>query len=210
MKGRSLTFLALPALVAGIILIITFRQISSSGVIVTGGILFIVAGVLNMMLFTGKREHGKRNAIALVFSRVTSTAAVILGLSMLVFTETFTAMVPFIFGILIAMSALTQLYIALVGHRLGVLNIWWALAAAVLAGASAYLFMQQPTESGDPAIMLVTGASLAFFGLTAVAEGIAAAAAGRRGTECAAPAASPAEPTPEPRALDNASDSKPA
>lgn len=166
--------MSIPALIAGVIFIITYNSISSSGVIVAGGIVFIVAGLLNTLYFENNRRRAEspRNVMATLWSRITSAASVILGLSMLFFTDTFASLVPFMFGIIVAMAGATQIYIVARAGGDDRLSPWWLVVAATLIGACVYLFMQKPLEGHDPTIMLTTGISLAVFGFTVLVEGL--------------------------------------
>ena len=70
MKGRSLLLSAILFLVAGLILILTYRTTKTDGVVIVGGIMFIVSGLLNIFAYMadgpGKRNRGshKRRAQA--------------------------------------------------------------------------------------------------------------------------------------------------
>ena len=173
MKGRSLIFTALLVLAAGIVLIITHASIRSTGVVTTGGILFILAGVLNMLVFEGERKRGRegRGVFAATFSWLTSAAAVILGVCMLIFQDTFIPLVPVMFGILVAFSALYQFYILAIGARPVLLPGWLYIIPIALVGGAVYIFLQRP-DIHDPKIMLATGISLVVFGAGSLIEGI--------------------------------------
>ncbi|MDE6333427.1 MAG: DUF308 domain-containing protein, partial [Muribaculaceae bacterium] len=177
MKGKNLIFIGLPVLAAGIILIFTYQNIRSTGVVITGGILFILAGILNVLAAgherrraerTGTRGHG---VISATVNWLTCAGAVILGVCMLIFKDTFVALIPFIFGVLIAFSAFYQLYVLAYGSRPAMLPGWLYIVPLLLAGAAVYLFLQKP-EVDDSVIMLTTGIALTFFGLATSAEGI--------------------------------------
>lgn len=173
MKGRNLIFTSLLVLAAGIILIITNKAIRSTGVVTTGGILFILAGLLNVMVFEDERKKGRsgRGVFASTFSWLTSAAAVILGVCMLIFKSTFIPLVPVMFGILVAFSALYQFYILAIASRPVMLPGWLYIAPIALVGGAAYIFMQD-ADLNDPKIMLATGISLTVFAAAGLIEGI--------------------------------------
>lgn len=203
MKGKSLFLMSIPALIAGIAMIITYRSISSIGVIITCGVLFIAAGAGSLLLMHG---GGTRKAFTVVLTRFTGAASILLGLSMLLFRETFTAIVPFMFGILVALQALYMFYILSVSRERKVLPGWLYVLATALGGAAAYLFIQTPgQESDDTTIMLVTGISLTVFGLAVLLCAILAArSAGDAGN--ATPAVPDKEVPESPRPLDGEKD----
>lgn len=174
MKGRNLFIIGLLVLAAGIALIVAHQSIHSVGVIVTGGVLFIFAGILNMAVFLGERRNPERRpgAVTTLFSWISSVAAVILGLCMLIFQSTFSSLVPFMFGVFVGFSALYQFFLLGYGSRPARLPGWLYIVPTALAACAVYLFMQHAGEGTDPVVMLATGIALAVFGVTAVAEGL--------------------------------------
>lgn len=174
MKGRNLFVIGLLVLAAGIALVITHTSVRSVGVVVTGGILFIMAGLLNMAVFLGERRNPDRRpgAVASLFSWISSVAAVILGLCMLLFQSTFSSLVPFMFGVFVGFASLYQFFLLIYGSRPAKLPGWLYIVPTALAGCAVYLFMQHPGDASDPVIMLSTGIALGVFGLTAVVEGV--------------------------------------
>lgn len=185
MKGKNLIFIGLPVLAAGIALIFTHQGIRSTGVVITGGILFILAGILNLLAAGHERRRADRNGIrghgvaTATVNWLACAGAVILGVCMLIFKDTFVALIPFIFGILIAFTAFYQLYVLAYGTRPAMLPGWLYIVPPVLAGGAVYLFLQKP-GADDMVIMLATGISLTFFGMAAFAEGIMLGAINRR------------------------------
>jgi hypothetical protein len=180
MKGKSLFLTALATGVAGLILLLTFESIKSTGVVICGGALFILAGLINMILYSSTStkvidadgvSETRRSAVATTFSWITSAAAVVLGLSMLIFQSTFITLVPFIFGILIAIGALHQLFVLAYGCRPAKISPWFYLVPAALVAAAVYIFLQQPEEN-DREIMLSGGIALVVFALATLSESI--------------------------------------
>lgn len=177
MKGRNLFFLSLLVLAAGLALLIWRGSIASDGVVTVGGVLFILAGVFNVLAFDYSRNHerketGKssRGPVSAAMSWVSSVAAVILGICMLVFKSTFTPLVPVMFGILVAFAAFYQLYVLAVGVRPAVLPAWFYFAPLLLGVGAAYLFLQNG-KVDDDVIVLVTALSIMLFGAAGVLEG---------------------------------------
>lgn len=216
MKSRNFYVLGLPALLVGVILIITYRNISSSGVIITGGILFILVGLLNLIFF---RSHGTRESshsvIATVASRVSSAGAIILGLALLLFNETFASLVPFIFAILIALLAIDQFYILAISETRKVLSPWFLIAPLALLGTALYIFLGDAQSRPDETVMLCTGIAAAFFGLISVVEALivsartpAAPVSEAETGDTPAPAAAPKTPAAAPKALDASDENK--
>lgn len=176
MKGKNLIIMGLLALAAGVILIFTYRGIRSTGVVITGGVLFILSGIFNVLAAGYERRRAERaggrgrGMLSATFNWLACAGAVILGVCMLIFQGTFVALIPFIFGILIAFTAFYQLYLLAYGTRPAMLPGWLYIVPVALAGAAVYLFLQKP-ELDDSIIMLTTGISLGVFGLATFAEG---------------------------------------
>lgn len=217
MKGKNLIITALLVLAAGIILIITRASVRSEGVVTAGGILFIVAGLLDLLVFESDRRKDGKRPLAAAFNWITSAGAVILGLCMLIFKSTFVELIPFMFGILIAFAALYQVYLLAYGSRPVMLPGWLYIAPLLLAGAAVYLFMLKPMID-DHIIMLTSGIALALFGAVALIEGAMlghyhrhpqAAAAKDADNSLNAAAAQPA-PAPAPEPLDQHTGDTPA
>lgn len=220
MKGRNLIFIALLAIIVGIVLILSYRSIQTHGVVITGGVLFILGGLINVIVFghqkdrdvkAGRSTDG-RGPLTSAINWVSSVGAVILGVCMLIFQDTFAALIPAMFGILIAFTAIYQLYVLAYGTRPVMLPGWLYIAPLALAGAAVYLFLQKPVVD-DSAIMLATGISIAFFGLATLIEGImlgsshrATISAARKAEEASQkPEAEPAKaPVASPKPLDQA------
>ena len=182
MKGHKLIFTALLAMAAGVALIVTHRTVSSGGVVIAGGVMFVLAGFINVIAFLSSRdENGKSHlgSFGLAFGWLTSGAAVVLGLSMLIFQSTFVGLVPFIFGVLVVFGALFQFFVLSVGIRPVTLPAWLYVFPLVLVGLSVYVFMQQ-SQTDDRMIMLATGIAFTVFGAAMFIEGAMVGAANRR------------------------------
>lgn len=174
MKGRKLIFTAVMAIAIGTTLILTYRSIRSTGVVISGGILFILAGVINTFTSLGTRDSDGRSRVSswtMALGWITSAAAVVLGLCMLIFQSTFIGLVPFIFGVLVAFGALYQFFLLGFGARPVTLPVWLFIAPVLLTAGSIYIFMQK-AGADDSSIMLLTGISFAVFGAATLIEGI--------------------------------------
>lgn len=203
MKSKNLTFTAILAMAVGIALIIANRSIYSTGVVVTGGILFVIAGILNVFVFDSERRSGKqgRGAVASTFSLVASVGAVVLGVCMIIFKESFALLVPYIFGIIVAFAACYQFYLLAIGVRPTVLPGWLYLAPVILLGGAVYIFLLRP-NADDHIIMIATGVALIFFGAISIVEAIMLSYSRHEAKKAAVAAASAPlkpldEPTPE-------------
>lgn len=205
MKGRSLLLSAILFLVAGLILILTYRTTKTDGVVIVGGIMFIVSGLLNIFAYMADRPGKKeieaainagrkprsRSSLSSAVTWISSGAAVILGVSLLIFTSTFTPLVPFVFALLITMAALYQFYLLAIGCRPLRLPAWLFAAPVLMLGGAIYVFIQKPgLDHTEQIIMLVTGISFVLFGIAMLAESILIGTANRKALrQASAPAA---------------------
>lgn len=176
MKGRNLILLSILIMAAGIVLLLINSSINSTRIVITGGILFICAGIFNILASGGSRDKNKsggrrgRGPVSAIMSWFSSAAALILGICMVVFQGTFAELVPVMFGILIAFAAFYQLYVLTIGVRPYTLPAWLYVAPAALAGAAVYLFFME-TKVDDKSIVLTTAIALILFGVFGIIEG---------------------------------------
>lgn len=203
MKRRSYFLLSLLAIVAGVVFILSYTTISSAVLVMLGGVLFIVAGFLNMAIYVGKRhEHGERKPITTFLGYLTGGAAIILGLSMLIFEATFSVVVPYLFGLLMIAMATAQLFVLLSRRGRLQFSSWFLLAPLVLIGIGIFIATLEAVVC-DSTIMLATGIGLAFGGSVWAVEGIVVGRSGTIADEVSVePDENPNEGNREPRPLD--------
>lgn len=165
MKGRSLTAAGIFAAAIAAVLILCYNSISLMGVAITCGILFVAVGLINMIFF-GYKSDGESSK---VLNLVTNSAAIVLGLSMLVFREEFRPMVAFMFGLLVAVCSLWQFFVLALGARPYQLPAWLYLFPVVLAGGSVYIFINPNHD--ESILLLSTGIAMAVLGVACIIEG---------------------------------------
>ena len=174
MKGRNLILTGLIAALIGIVLIIFRTSLANGGVVIAAGIIFVLAGVLNMSVFLASRDkHGnaRMGAFGTAFGWIASAAAVVLGLAMLIFSKAFVAIAGFMFAVLILCTALFQLFLLIFGSHPSKLSSYFYLVPTALVGAALYIFLRKPDTGGEHIIMLVTGISFIVFGAVTMIEG---------------------------------------
>ena len=113
MKGRNLIITGAIALIVGVLMLIFRVQLANGGIVISAGILFVVAGVLNMTVFLGSRDSRGRSrigAFGTAFGWIASAAAVVLGLAMLIFSKAFVALIGFVFAVMLLFAALFQIF----------------------------------------------------------------------------------------------------
>lgn len=160
--------------VIGAVLIICNKMVTGHGVIVLAGILFLITGVINLVLYVTRRTaDGQRlnTGLSHVLGWLVSVAAIILGLSMLFFETTFNSLIPFIFGVLVFFGALMLIINMLFGVRkLIKVPVWMWLFPFVIVVLGVIVITRRATVD-DSLIMILTGASMLLFGLGAVVLG---------------------------------------
>lgn len=185
MKGRTLTLIGIIAAIAGAALIY-FRTMGSARVVTAGGILFVAVGIINMILLIVSQRQAK--ATIRILSVIANAGAAVLGVSMLVFTSTFSPLIPFVFGLLVGICSLWQFFLLAAGVRPGQLPGWLYSFPMALAAAAVYIILQRGAMA-ETTIMLATGSALALFGAACVTEGAILGARHRKDLRAATPAA---------------------
>lgn len=174
MKGRNLIITGAIALIVGVLMLIFRVQLANGGIVISAGILFVVAGVLNMTVFLGSRDSRGRSrigAFGTAFGWIASAAAVVLGLAMLIFSKAFVALIGFVFAVMLLFAALFQLFLLLFGSRPVRLSNWFFLVPTALIAAAIYIFIRKPDTPGETYDMTFIGISFVVFGLFTIIEG---------------------------------------
>lgn len=172
MKGRNLFLTAIIAIIIGVAMLFFNRTITGGKLVTVGGIIFIVAGILNMISLLGGRDNkgeSRQGFLSTSFGWATSAAAVLLGLCMLIFHDRFVELVTFMFAVLVGVAALYQIFLLIFGARPTRLPNWLFIAPILLVGAAVYLFIPS-VRNTDSVVMIVTGGSFALFGVALLIE----------------------------------------
>lgn len=167
MKGRTISAIGIAAAIIAAALIY-FRNMTAAHVVIAGGILFVAVGLINMIFFSVGR--GNIKGLARILSIITNTGAIVLGISMLVFTATFSPLIPFVFGLLSAVCALWQFFLLAAGTRPVRLPGWLYIFPMALVAEAAYTILRRGAIP-ESDTMLITGIALATFALACIIEG---------------------------------------
>jgi len=147
-------------------LIIARNHITPEGVVLTGGILFIIAGISNTIAISRNRP----SSTSRIFGYLANAASVVLGICMIAFKESFVPLVSFIFGLLVAMFAVWQFYVLAAGCKPYRLPAWLYAFPIALTAIAAYILLTKASLQQMP-IMLTTGISVAVLALGCLIEG---------------------------------------
>lgn len=173
MKSKVQFYTGAIVLIAGVLLLIFSSNISSTDVVITGGILFIVAGVLDIFASLNekkKAEPGKGTSFLVIFNWIVSVSAIILGLCMIFMKENFTQFVPYVFAVLCLFGSLMLFYILAIGLRPVMLSGWLYLLPIAILVMSIFTAMSN-SANDDSRIMILTGVSAILFAICAFAIG---------------------------------------
>lgn len=175
MKGRSLTIAGIFTAIVATVLIIFCDKINLAGVTITCGVMFMCVGILNILFFSfmSKAESGR------LLNLITNSAAVLLGICMLVFRIEFEPMVTFMLGLFVGVCALWQFFVLAIGARPFQLPAWLYLFPVFLVAGSVSLFFCRQQRQ-DTMLMLITGISLAVMAVGCICEGSALGYARRK------------------------------
>ena len=161
--------------VIGIALIFFNKDITSRGVVIVAGILFIITGIVNLLVFVNRKDsNGKQvnKGFSLIFGWAVSICAVLLGASMLFFIPVFISLIPSVFGILIFFGAIVLGCIYIFGtHKIISTPIWMWIFPLLMIVAGIITFIQKPIEPNqynDSLIMILTGSALIVYSVANV------------------------------------------
>lgn len=156
----------------GLILIICHDTITGSGIVTVGGIIFVISALVDIVLYLGGRDREgqpRKRGAALVFGWIVSVAALLLGVSMFVFNDTFTRLIVPMFGILVLLGALVQLWVLAYGTRPVRMPLWLYAVPGVMAVCAILVFIGGFSE---PTVNVLTGSALTVFGLGGFVESV--------------------------------------
>lgn len=173
MNTKTLSFVGLLSLAAGIMAIICFNAIKSEGVTIVAGIFFVAVGIVNLIAFGARKDEkpGRR-----VMAQLANAGAIIFGICLLVFKAQLSPLVQWVFGISTALCAVWMLLIILFGLRPMRVPMWTLVFPVALAGCAVYTLLQKAPVRDDR-IVLATGIALCLFGLGSLALAIVRSAA---------------------------------
>lgn len=183
-KNRTVPLLTgILILVIGLILIICNKSITGAGVVTLAGILFLLTGVINLVIFVTRKDHdGNRvnTGGAAFFGWFVSIAAIILGLCMLVFVDTFNSIIPFIFAILVFFGAVTLAYTFIFGLKRVIKIPGWLWIFPLAMIVLGIVIITRDSVKADSLIMILTGAAMEVFGLGCLFTGALVSGARRQ------------------------------
>lgn len=167
MKTKTSIWAGILTLAVGVLLLIFNAMITSSRILIVGGILFLACGILNLAVtFLAKDNQGRRRMRGAGFGLaiIVSIAAIALGISILCFPQTFIDLTPLVFGTLVAMGALILFYSLAIASRPILLPGWLYIFPTLIAVGAVLIYMLH-TPQDDDRMIIYTGASLCLFGV---------------------------------------------
>ena len=179
MKATSTLLAGVIILAMGLILIICHDTITGAGIVTAGGIIFVISALVDIVLYLGRDREGqpRKRGAAFVFGWIVSVAALLLGISMFVFNDTFTRLIGPMFGILVLLGALVQLWVLTYGTRPVRMPRWLYAVPALMVVCAVLVFVG---GFGEPTVNVLTGSALIVFGLGGFVESLLLGLARRR------------------------------
>lgn len=169
MKGKSSILSSVLILALGVVMIIINKSLKASGVVMCGGILFLLASLFNVFNLMSEDRRLRVSMISQVFGWICSIAGIILGLCMLVFDATFIPLIPYIFGLLLALASVFHFFVLSISYRPVMFPGWMYLFPVVILAGGVWVFFMNAGTS-DPQMMIVTGAGLNVFSVAVFIE----------------------------------------
>lgn len=173
-KVRTSLVAGLITLVAGFAMVFFRDSITSTGIVVTGGVLFIVAALFNALLtFMVKNPDGTRRSgtVTFLLNMIASAAALSFGVCMLMLQDKFEPLIPVVFAVLVLFGALMLFYAIAIAAR-PILIPGWVYLFAVAMVVGAIMIFRLKTPGDDALIMLYSGISLMVYGVASLIIGI--------------------------------------
>lgn len=179
MKTKSALLCSLLILVAGVVLTIIYDRDVFTGLIIALGIIFIVPGVINVVFLSGRshtmtKSDGdidkprRRSRLDVLTGLISGAGSVILGITMIGWSELFVRFLPMIFAILLIIGGCFHLVAMAMAFRPVRLPMWlyvMPLALLAMGFTIIYLTALQPHH-----IVLIMGAGLILFALNSLIE----------------------------------------
>ena len=175
MKGRSLSILGIIAAAVGAVFILACNTLDMHTLAIICGAIFVASGLIDLVIFgasTGKADIS-------TMSSITSTVAIVIGITMLAYADDFVNMMPFMLSILVGASAIWQFVTLGLATRPFQLPAWLYSFPLVLTAGAIYIFIIKDTGD-DRLLMLSSGIAIVVLGTGCILEGSALGVARRR------------------------------
>ncbi len=177
MKGKSSILSAVLILTLGVVLLIINKSLSAAGIVTCGGVLFLLASVLNIFFYLNedtRHTSGRRTggALSRIYGWITSVAGIILGLCMLLFEGVFVPLIPYIFGGLLLLGGVFHFYVISISYRPIVFPSWLYAIPALLVAVGVWICFLDATNPDNSLMIILTGSGLCLFSLGVFIEGI--------------------------------------
>lgn len=181
MKTRSAWLASILILAAGVILTIIYRLDVFTGIVIALGIIFIIPGVINLVSLPGsskpivKKEQTdksqqmrRRSRFDVITGLISSTGSVILGITMIGWSDLYIKFLPIIFAILLIIGGCFHFIAMAMAIRPIKLPVWlyvMPITLLVMGFSIIYVTSLQPHH-----IVLIMGAGLIIFAINTMLE----------------------------------------
>ena len=175
MKYRSILLYSVLILVAGIILIIIHNYDVFSALIITLGVVFIIPGVINLMVLPGsnnpkKNDTKRRSRQDIINGLISSTGSVILGITMIGWSNLYVKFLPIIFAILLIIGGCFHFCAIAMAFRPTKLPTWLYLFPSLLVIIGLVVIYMDKAVLLPHHIVLLTGIGFVVFAINTMFE----------------------------------------
>lgn len=169
MNGKGSFFVSLLILAIGVALIVLFGRYDIPRMILTVcGIAFVVPAVISLLSLFSRSREGSVPAPARFFQLISSVGGLVLGICIMVMPETFRGLLVYLFGALLVVIGVYQVYLLSRKTRPGDYPSWTYIMPllSLVAGVVMIATPSLHRVENEHWLLLVTGIGFIFFGLT--------------------------------------------
>lgn len=167
MKTTGIILSSFIIIVAGVVLCIlnSHPDILVTIVRITGT-AFALAGLLNIILMLMRRRKNKDNQTGRILGWISGTGGLLLGCAMMLSPLSFTPILVFVFGVLLILGGLSQIYMLAWGYRPYKPSGWMYVLPVLQLIGGIIMICSDTVRTDNATMLLITGIGFIFYGLT--------------------------------------------
>lgn len=173
MKAKTALIVSSLIMIAGIALTIVHTMDVFTYLIIALGVVFILPALINMVMISStnpNKPEGKAIKIQRIFGLISSVGSIILGITMIGWSNLFVQFLPMIFGIILILGGSFHLFTMALAFRPTRLPIWlYIMPMTLLALGFSIIYIDKATLTPQH-IVLMSGIGFIIFALNAWIE----------------------------------------
>lgn len=173
MKAKTALFVSSLIMIAGIALTIVHTMDVFTYLIIALGVVFILPALINMVMISStnpNKPEGKAIKTQRIFGLISSVGSIILGITMIGWSNLFVQFLPMIFGIILILGGSFHLFTMGLAFRPTRLPIWlYIMPLTLLAIGFSIIYIDKNTLTPQY-IVLMSGIGFIIFALNAWIE----------------------------------------